>query len=420
MSSITPIQINSQAILINSYSHANFHRNILEMGNTSFGPIGQQLNGTPVRIFYLAPEQQQAPTAFDVLIDPRTGAPTTTRIYNPRPLTDLEIEYNVDPYLAPLLTSDAQRLQLDIREWRRTSEKFFEEISAFQVQDAACLRYILAHISQAALQDTKANPAYIPWTKLLATAPLCISRSFQLLELLRIQYSQINSSQTINRLQQFINLRQLPNQAVTEFFHLAQEAFQDITPHLESKEHPGFTKLDRIFALVVLSGTDKTSYPTKRATEIHLQNHRGATALDFSQEYCTEVMAAHTSDLTDTNDPPSQQSAAYVAKPSPPKPSPPSPTKRAPGVQITGRTDHCTNCYNLIRLYFYHPTKECTRTRDQPPRNQTKKPPSAGLLSAPPNLPVLTADDHLTALMAWPKATPSPSTPPYWSPPPES
>lgn len=404
----------NSATLVDAYSLEAYERHVKDYANTHNGAIGQQLI-TGILATVPAQPEIDKPDQFTRIRDPKTQQLTNIRRYEPRACT--ADEDSAHAFLLPLLPADALRLMHDQKEYTRLFERREDQIHGFQDHDAQLTIHMHDLISPAALTTLKSNPAYTAWTKSLAVNPQCFTRSLDLLTLIKQHYTNINSALTVAMVSKFFNQSQSAETTAPEYLQQVARSFTAISAVLESSTIPDHVYLPRFHTLMLLSGLDRTNHASLRAIEIYLQNRSGATALDHPDQLNEQIIAAHLSDLSaTTSDPISQQSSAYAATTSPksPRTKPKSATTRTqpttvqtptstttpirpPGVQIPGRTNHCSFCLEATSKfgppkYFYHLESMCARKK-------ASLTPAAGLLSHF-DTSNLTDDDHFNALLA--------------------
>jgi hypothetical protein len=276
---------------------------------------------------------------------------------------------------------DAGTIELtaeSVRQFERDTDIYYKALSnsstEFDVRkahDDAFTNIMLSTIPKLVKDSIRASPLMDAHTKL--SYDNC-ARTKSYLNILSHQYSKGNSTTTVAEISKFFSLTQTTEVSAV-FLANVSDQLSRVRPLIESTEYPGHVKIDKLLSLVIIKGLDKKQLPNLRALEIHVQTHT-EDVLDVPTALMNSIIAIQTSDLATLSDNDPEVSAflaastkpAAKAKPTAPRSNLPTNTTREKGTKIASRDDHCTNCFNLIQKYFYHPLKECNRTAHPPAR----------------------------------------------------
>jgi hypothetical protein len=350
-------------VLTGSANYAIHIKTRNEYLDTNHGRIGQDIiKGVATKPETLGPR----PAYNDVKLHPFTGLPQVPNVrkYEQVALTTDQINLGLEFDRNELLLTAASQSRLDADQ--ALYDKLHVPVKAnnkeTKADDDNCLTILREHIGSTVMPQLIISKGYLEFSKLGADA---VHRSMAFCAAYATTFSAGNSTETVDQIIKLFNIRQDPlvsNPAT--FFEAHQNQMEAVIPLIEDKTHPGYISIAKFTSVLLPSGIDRLNRANQEGIKKHITKN-GDTALELPGELVTEVMESHTSELNqDTQaDKPSQQSSAFYSKQVNTKPLPPKDKKQRDFTQpIPGKTDHCTNCFDHLHLYFYHPLHLCKRS----------------------------------------------------------
>ena len=377
---------------------AEWLREVYIYADTNHGKVGQDIRHkltTPLLNPNPGPLTSPPPTPnyFSPRIHPRTNQPIPdSRLYDRRELTESEaillnlaLEAETDEEALDIfdldaieLTKEAQsQLLRDQDNHRRTADKllhnhttatlaFNTEFDGRKKQDDSFLNTISSTLHKVVKDTIKSNPLYTAHSTLQSYA-----RTQSFINIIVEQYGIGNATTTVSEISKFFSMSQTKPTSTGEFYTHVADVWARVRPLLESKEHPGYSKLDAFYSLVLIKGLDKHQSANRRALELHVDKY-AKDVLNHPTELIQAVLAMQTSDLATISDTLDSEASAFISttKTHVSTSKKTSNLKLPPkvrhdgtvdGSKIASRDDHCSNCFKLVNLYYYHKLENCKR-----------------------------------------------------------
>lgn len=355
-------------LLTGSSDHSLFEKDFLTYCSTHGGQVGQDIRQG---IATATPQIPPKPTIFDLRLHPKHGTPM---IGHPKyeQISPTEAQAGDDTFdrdTLPLTPASEKRFQEDLIIWHREKDSSKTEFLKLKTDDDALLNVMLNHITAIPTETMKTNALIATFNQLPYTS---VQRSFQYLLALKDQYAKGNSTTTVTEVSKFFSMSQKPEDTSAIFINKVNEQLTRILPLVEDPIHTGFISIKKVKSMVLIKGLNKSQGANLRALEIHMQLFPGTTSLDVPDELITSVLSMQDSDLANLTTNPdleSEQSAAFLSKPSiltPPK------LPFVPGTKKANRTNHCAWCFSetLKKFgtgkYYYHAETDCRRKHGKP------------------------------------------------------
>ena len=377
---------------------AEWLREVYIYADTNHGKVGQDIShkrNTPL----LNPDPGTltpplpTPDYFSPRIHPRTLQPMiNTRLYDRRQLTTeeealLKAAMDANDEEAGLLIFDLDTIELtpdaqsqllrDLDNHRRITDKQIQihtaaslayntEFDGRKKQDDAFLNIISSTLHKVVKDTVKSNPLYTAHSILQSYA-----RTQSYINIILEQYGIGNATSTVSEISKFFSMSQTKPTSTGEFYTHVADHWARVRPLLESKEHLGYCKLDTFYSLVLIKGLDKHQGANRRALELHVDKY-AKDVLNHPTELIQAVLAMQTSDLATISDTLDSEASAFLSatkthastskKTSNLKPPPRvRHDGTVDGSKIASRDDHCSNCFKLVNLYYYHKLENCKR-----------------------------------------------------------
>lgn len=337
---------------------------------TSHGLIGQDvIKGRPTIPEKLGPR----PHYSDQRLHPLTGDPIPDSRQFPRVDATKEqlATYGFDPDELPLTPDGERRLDSALAAYTHRQNSLATTKAALKINDDALLNIIMAAITPAAHNQYIISPEYLVWRDLPFES---VSRSHYFLVLLETLFSKGNATASVEHATALFGGKQPHDQPhPSHYIKMTNERMDQFRHLLADPAHPGLVSFNRIHAMVIISGLNKTSSANREGIKAHLQAHP-IDALDLPTELISSVLSAHMSDLN--TDSISEQSAAYAAHHTAhaTKGTPPAPFvshKDNPDKSQIPGLAHCPNCHALTKKFFYgHDPRRCNRSKESEAEKQ--------------------------------------------------
>lgn len=348
-------------VLTGSVDYAVHIKTRNEYLDTNHGQIGQDITkGIATQPETLGPR----PAYNDVRLHPFTGLPQVPEVrkYEQVALstdqTNLGSAFNRNELL---LTSQSQKqLDADQALYDKLNVPVKANNKDTKDKDDNCLSVLRDHIGPTAMPQLTISKGYLEFSKLGAES---VHRSFAFCNAYATIYSAGNSTETVDQIIKLFKIRQDPlTSSPASFFEAHQTQMEAVIPLIEDKNQPGYISIAKFTSILLLSGVDRLNRANQDGIKKHITKH-GDHALEKPSDLVAEVMESHNSELNQGSDQLSQQSSAFYSAQTTTKPLAGKDKKlRDYNQPIPGNSNHCTNCFDLLRLYFYHPLNQCKRS----------------------------------------------------------
>ena len=336
---------------------------------SNFGAIGQSIiSNTPIPIEIPEPK----PDYDDPRINPRTNQPiANSRMYAQVDPTQEERDDITFDDSDLDLTEPAKLLFAKNMDAHKESKAAYKkEIEKYREIDDQLLNLLYSTQTLAIKEILSSNTLYPAFQTL---APDCIRRSTTYLDIMTNQFSKGNSKSNINEITKFLSLSQDSGETEAAWTNRLVDHFNRIEPILSPAPSVDIL-LRMLLCMVLIKGTDRRQYSNMRAIEVFVDKYPDLVdSLQHFEELRTGILSRVDGDLNQRDDTISAQGSAFpaviespsalAASASPPatdkksrSPRPPTSNK---GIQLPGRTDHCTYCLTTFSKYHYHEVAKC-------------------------------------------------------------
>lgn len=283
-----------------------------------------------------------------------------------KPFNDGRYHYERTPEEDELTSEAMEQYQKDLDRISKQKDKREECVNKYVVEDNTVLKYVWDTISPAIRALIQSNTLYAAWTQLPIKS---YDKTSKLLLILQNTFVKGNAAYTVAEISKFMGMTQSPGEKMHEYTQRVLDASEHIFPLIESIDHPGYFKLDRLLSMVTINGLDKTNTNTVRTLHDFLvRSDNNASAMDQPLQLI-EVLnqSVHSDTLTA---PSSEQSGAFATITAPSNPRHKNKNNQKPGEPGYGARDlsrphdHCTFCLATKKLYFYHKTARCYSAKE--------------------------------------------------------